>query len=214
MLQRLAEIENRYGELQQQIADPQVMRDTRRYRELLQENARLSEIVDEYARYRKLEGEIGGARELVEGAAEHDLKEMAREELKELERRLAESEGKLKLLLVPKDPLGRKNIIMEIRAGTGGEEAALFCSDLFRMYTRYAEGRGWRVEILDSHPTEIGGLKEVVFSIQGEDVYENLRYESGVHRVQRVPATEAGGASTPPRSPWRCCRRWSPPRSR
>ncbi len=193
MLQRLAEIENRYGELQRQIADPNIMRDNRRYRELLQENARLSEIVDEYRRYRRLEGEIRGARELVEGAAEHDLKEMAREELKDLERRLAESEGKLKMLLVPKDPLGRKNTIMEIRAGTGGEEAALFASDLYRMYTRYAEGRGWKIEILSAHPTEIGGFKEIVFSVQGEDVYENLRYESGVHRVQRVPVTEAGG---------------------
>jgi peptide chain release factor 1 len=193
MRNRLDEIEKRYRELQELIADPQVMRDNRRYRDLLQENSRLSAIVDEFTRYRRLEREIASTREMIEGTHEHELREMAREELKALEQRYGESERQLKLLLVPRDPMGQKNTIMEIRAGPGGEEAALFCADLFRLYSRFAERQGWKVEILSAHPTEIGGFKEIIFSVQGQDVFESLQYESGVHRVQRVPVTEAGG---------------------
>jgi peptide chain release factor 1 len=122
-----------------------------------------------------------------------DMRELAREEVKELEKRLQEAGEKLKFLLIPKDPLDEKNIIMEIRAGTGGDEAALFAADLFRMYSRFAETKGWKFEIMNSNETELGGFKEIVFSINGSNVYENLRYESGVHRVQRVPETEASG---------------------
>jgi peptide chain release factor 1 len=121
------------------------------------------------------------------------MRELAREETRELETRIKDGEDRLKFLLIPRDPLDEKNIIMEIRAGTGGEEAALFAADLFRMYSRFAEPRGWKIEIMNSNETELGGFKEVVFSISGKNVYENLRYESGVHRVQRVPATEASG---------------------
>jgi peptide chain release factor 1 len=121
------------------------------------------------------------------------MREMAREELKELEARLQDSTDKLKFLLIPRDPLDEKNIIMEIRAGTGGEEAALFAADLYRLYSRFAETRGWKFEVMNSHETESGGIKEIVFSISGNNVYENLRYESGVHRVQRVPTTESSG---------------------
>jgi len=121
------------------------------------------------------------------------MKELAREELKELENKFNADSEKLKFLLIPKDPMDEKNIIMEIRAGTGGEEAALFAADLYRMYSRFAENKGWKIEVMNSNDTELGGTKEIVFSISGNNVYENLRYESGVHRVQRVPATEASG---------------------
>jgi peptide chain release factor 1 len=121
------------------------------------------------------------------------MREMAREELKELEAKLTEADDRLKFLLIPKDPLDEKDIIMEIRGGAGGDEAALFAADLFRMYSRFAEGKKWKIEVMSSNETELGGLKEIIFSVSGKNVYENLRYESGVHRVQRVPATEASG---------------------
>jgi peptide chain release factor 1 len=130
---------------------------------------------------------------MVQDEKDPDMKELAREELKDLELRLKDAEDRLKFLLVPRDPLDEKNIIMEIRAGTGGDEAALFAADLYRMYARFAETRGWKFEIMNASETELGGFKEIVFSINGSNVYENLRYESGVHRVQRVPSTEASG---------------------
>jgi peptide chain release factor 1 len=140
-----------------------------------------------------LEKQIDDAKNLILEEKDSQMRELAREELKDLETQLAESEEKLKFLLIPRDPLDDKNIIMEIRAGTGGEEAALFASDLYRMYSRFAENKGWKFEIMNSHETELGGIKEIVFSISGNNVYENLRYESGGHRVQRVPQTESSG---------------------
>jgi peptide chain release factor 1 len=182
----------RYEELAGLIADPAVIRDQNRYRQLRQEHASLAELADEYARFTRLEEDIAASQALLEGD-DRQMRELAREELKDLEARREESRGRLKALLIPRDPLDRKNIIMEIRAGTGGEEAALFAADLFRMYSYFAEARRWKIEVLSSNPTGIGGFKELVCSIAGTSVYADLRYESGVHRVQRVPATEAAG---------------------
>jgi peptide chain release factor 1 len=193
IFEKLDRMQRRYQELQEQVSDPEVLKDQKRYRELMQELAGLENIVEEYFRHQKLNAEIKGTEELIEEGGEGELISLAREELKGLKEKREQSLHKLKMLLVPKDPLDLKNIIMEVRAGTGGEEAALFAADLFRMYSRYAESRRWNIEILSSHQTEIGGFKEVIFSITGKSVYESLRYESGVHRVQRVPVTEAGG---------------------
>ncbi len=183
----------RYEELQKLMSDPEIIKDNKRYREVAQEYSSLGEIVDEYNRYRKVDDEISSTRELIEESTDTEMKELAREELKELEKTREQILDKLKILLIPKDPLDLKNIIMEIRAGTGGEEAALFVADLFRMYSRYAESKRWKIEIMSSNETGIGGFKEIIFSVSGKSVYENLRYESGVHRVQRVPVTESGG---------------------
>jgi peptide chain release factor 1 len=193
MLDKLEIRARRYQELQRLTSDPAVIREQKRYAELMRELNGLTELMEEYERYRKLQAEMEQARELVREGADGELVSLAKEELRGLKEREERLTARLKTLLIPKDPLDTKNIIMEIRAGTGGEEAALFAADLFRMYGRYAEARGWSIEILSSHQTEIRGFKEIVFSVSGRSVYENLRYESGVHRVQRVPVTEAGG---------------------
>jgi len=193
MFDKLDKMMGRRQELQDLVSDPAVIRDQKRYRELMQELSGLEELAETYGRYKKLQTDLEGAREMVHQGGDGELVAMAKEELKELKEREEQLTQALKVLLIPTDPLDLKNIIMEIRGGTGGEEAALFAADLFRMYSRYAEGRRWTIEILSSHATEIGGVKEIVFSVSGKSVYENLRYESGVHRVQRVPATEAGG---------------------
>lgn len=183
----------RYEELQKLVSDPDVIKDTNRYKLLTQEYSALSDVVEEYERYKKITGEIEDTKKLIEETTDSEMRELAREELKSLEREREESIERLKLLMIPKDPMDLKNIIMEIRAGTGGEEAALFVADLFRMYSRYAESKRWKIEIMSSNETGIGGFKEIIFSVTGKSVYENLRYESGVHRVQRVPVTESGG---------------------
>jgi peptide chain release factor 1 len=190
---KLREIETRFYEVEKLISDPGVMKEMDRYRELTQEYASLRQIVEAAKAFRALEQETADTKSLIEAEDDPDLLGMAREELAELRERYAKLENEIKLLLVPKDPLDRKNIIMEIRAGTGGDEAALFAADLFRMYSRYAEKQNWTVEIMSSNEIGIGGFKEVNFSIKGDHVYENLRYESGTHRVQRVPETESGG---------------------
>jgi peptide chain release factor 1 len=159
----------------------------------MQEHAHLYELVEVYDEYRKTQDAIGETRGLVEQEKDPDMKAMAREELEGLESREAELENRLKVLLVPKDPLDGKDTIVEIRAGTGGDEASLFAADLYRMYSRYAEKHKWKIEVMDQSPTEVGGFKEVTFSVAGRDVYGTLKYESGVHRVQRVPTTESGG---------------------
>lgn len=159
----------------------------------MREYSQLGEIAAAHSEIETLAAQCGDAKTLLQEEKDPEMRELAREEVKELEKRLQEAEEKLKFLLIPKDPLDEKNIIMEIRAGTGGDEAALFAADLFRMYSRFAETKGWKFEIMNSNETELGGFKEIVFSINGNNVYENLRYESGVHRVQRVPETEASG---------------------
>ena len=193
MIDKLERNKKRYEELQALISDPAVIRDQKRYRELRQEQASLIEQVEEFERYRVVEAEIASNRELAETSEDREMKELAREEVARLQFKLDASQEKLKRLLIPRDPMDDKNVIMEIRGGTGGDEAALFAADLFRMYSYYAEAQGWKIEVMSASPTEIGGFKELICSISGKGVYAKLRYESGVHRVQRVPVTEAGG---------------------
>ncbi len=193
MLDRLERLKARFTEVETDIQNPDLIRDAARYKETMREHAYLSRLMEEYRHYRETEKGIADAKELVREADDAEIREMAKEELKELEAKLEASEAELKVLLIPPDPLEEKNIIMEIRGGTGGEEAALFAADLFRMYARYAESKGWKYEVMSSNETELGGYKEITFSISGKYVYGSLRYESGVHRVQRVPETEASG---------------------
>ncbi|MDR0402820.1 MAG: peptide chain release factor 1 [Treponema sp.] len=191
--ERLDSMLRRYDELSRLIEDPELVKDQRKYRETMKEYAQVSAVSEATKEIGALEEQLEGARLMVQDEKDPEMKELAREEFRELETRLKNAEDRLKFLLVPRDPLDEKNIIMEIRAGTGGEEAALFAADLYRMYARFAETRGWKFEIMNTNETELGGFKEIVFSINGGNVYENLRYESGVHRVQRVPSTEASG---------------------
>ena len=191
--ERLSSLLRRYEEVAQLIQDPELVKDQQKYRETMKEYAFLSELADADRESDVLSSQIADAKTLFQEEKDPDMRELAKEELRELELRLRDVEDRLKFLLIPRDPLDEKNIIMEIRAGTGGDEAALFAADLFRMYSRFAETRGWKFETMSSNETELGGIKEIIFSISGSNVYENLRYESGVHRVQRVPATEASG---------------------
>ncbi len=193
MIDKLEQLSERYDELNKLIMDPDLPRDQKRYREVMQEHSALSETMQAYEQYRQVTGSLAETRQLLESETDSAIREMAREELETLEAQVSELEDRLRLLLVPKDPLDAKNAIMEIRAGTGGDEAALFAADLYRMYQRLSEVRNWKVEVMSSSPTEIGGFKEIVFSISGRNVYGDLKYESGVHRVQRVPETESGG---------------------
>lgn len=183
----------RFTEVEKLIADPDVLSDKKRYKDLMVEYSHLTEVVNAYNTYNELTQNITDAKEMLEMEDDAEMKEMAKEELKELETQVDPLLKELQLLLVPKDPLDGKDIIMEIRAGTGGDEAALFAADLYRMYVRYAESKGWKVEIMSSNENELGGFKEVVYSISGKDVYANFRYESGGHRVQRIPVTESNG---------------------
>jgi peptide chain release factor 1 len=193
MNERLESLLRRYDELAQLIQDPELVRDQHKYRDTMKEYSQLSLISDIQHEIEGLSGQLEDAKTLIQEEKDPEMREMAKEELRDLEIRMKDAEDRLKFLLIPKDPLDEKNIIMEIRAGTGGDEAALFAADLYRMYSRFAETKGWKFEIMSSNETELGGFKEIVFSITGNNVYENLRYESGVHRVQRVPATEASG---------------------
>lgn len=193
MNERLASIIERFKELETLIQDPNISKDQKHYREIMREHSQLSEIVTAHEECEVLETHIAETQALVQNEKDPEMRELAREELKDLEIKRQEAQDRLKFLLIPKDPLDEKNIIMEIRGGAGGEEAALFAADLFRMYSRYAETKGWKIEVMSLNETELGGLKEIIFSIAGKNVYENMRYESGVHRVQRVPATEASG---------------------
>ncbi|MCL6612693.1 MAG: peptide chain release factor 1 [Peptococcaceae bacterium] len=193
MLDKLASLENKYEELERQIGDPAVIADNSRWQQLVKSHSDLGEVVSVYRDYKKaLEG-IEEAREMLEDKLESDFREMVEAELEELKEKKESLEKKLKVLLLPRDPNDEKNVLVEIRAGTGGEEAALFASDLFRMYTRYAERQGWKVEIMNTNFTDLGGFKEVIFMIEGKGAYSKLKFESGVHRVQRVPTTESGG---------------------
>jgi len=190
LLETLSQVEDRFEKLTRELADPSALSDLEAYRTLTREHAELKDLVEEVQVYRGLAARVEQARELL---GDPDLRDLAREDLAEAEDLLAGSEERLRELLLPKDPLDEKDVILEIRAGTGGEEAALFAADLFRMYTRYAEERRWAVEVLSSNPTGIGGLKEVVALVKGKQVYSRLKFESGAHRVQRIPATESGG---------------------
>ncbi len=193
MFDKLDSIEKRFTELEAQLSDSAVMQDMKKYSELMKEHASTKEIVDSYNLYKKTVSQLEEAREMAGSESDPELKEMAKEEIKELEEQKENQIKELRTLLIPKDPLDLKNIIMEIRAGTGGDEAALFAADLFRMYSKYSELKKWKIEIMSSHESGLGGFKEIVFSVTGKNVYENMKFESGVHRVQRIPETESGG---------------------
>ncbi|MBO7135800.1 MAG: peptide chain release factor 1 [Spirochaetaceae bacterium] len=193
MIKRLEQMAKRFAEVNEQIQDPELVKDPKKYKDIMREHSHLSSVMEAYEEYKSVLQGIEDAKVLITEEEDHDMKEMAREELKGLEEKKPQIEEKIKFLLIPPDPLEEKNIIMEIRGGTGGDESSLFAADLFRMYTRYADMKGWKYEIMDANETEVGGYKEISLSISGKYVYGSLRYESGVHRVQRVPETEAQG---------------------
>lgn len=193
LAQKIAAYEARHRELEQLIGDPDLHRDARKAADTMRDHARLSEII---ATWRELEATVANLEDNAQIMAEEsdaELRELAEAEQEELEERQRRLESAIRVMLVPPDPLDSKNTIMEIRAGTGGDEASLFAADLYRMYSRYADLCGWKTELLESNPTEVGGFKEIVFSVSGREVYSRLKYESGVHRVQRVPSTESSG---------------------
>jgi len=192
MLNKLRDIELRYEDLDRMLAEPDVVKDPDRYKKLTKERSDLEPIVAEFRRYRSLSNELAGNKELISDK-DAEIREMAKGEIERIEGELPDAEENLKRLLLPKDPNDTKNIFIEIRAGTGGEEAALFAADLFRMYSRYADMNGWRIEIMSSNETGGGGFKEIIALVEGDGAYSRLKYESGVHRVQRVPETEAQG---------------------
>lgn len=194
MFENLAGVEGRFLELEQQLADPEVVSDIKKYTSLLKEHKNMTPIVETYRVYKKAEEDLDEAKAILEDSgADADLKELAKEEASIAKETLEETTEKLKVLLLPRDPNDDKNVIVEIRSGAGGEEAALFAGSLLRMYTMYAETHGFKTEILSSNPTELGGYKEVSFEITGDGAYSRFKFESGVHRVQRVPETESQG---------------------
>ncbi len=193
MLSKLQAIEEKYIELESLLSDPSVIADVPLWRKYTQEHASLTTLVETIREYKSVASGIEEAEELLAEGQEDDFRKMVEAELSELRTRREELDSQLPILLLPKDPNDDKNVIVEIRGGAGGDEAALFSMELFRMYTRYAETQGWKSEILSSNVTELGGMKEVVFEVDGYGAYSKLKYESGVHRVQRVPATESGG---------------------
>ncbi|HKR00835.1 MAG TPA: peptide chain release factor 1 [Pyrinomonadaceae bacterium] len=193
MLEKLEQIEARYEELTREMASPDVMSDYAAYTKLAKQHRGLGEVVKKYRELKSLKEEMSGARELLDTADDEEMREMARTEVDSLQSRVGQTEEELKLLLIPTDPNDEKNVILEIRAGTGGDEATLFAAEMLRMYQRYSERQGWRMEILDASESGIGGVKEAIALIEGDKVYSKLKHESGVHRVQRVPQTETSG---------------------
>lgn len=193
MLDKLEFIENKYDELSIKISDPSVIANQNEWRKLCKEHAELEVVVNKYKEYKKALEDIETDKEMIQEENDRELREMLQEEIKELEEDKVKFEEELKILMLPKDPNDDKNVFIEIRAGAGGDEAALFAANLFRMYTRYAERHGWKTEFMSSNETDIGGFKEVVFMLRGDSAYSKMKFESGVHRVQRVPDTESSG---------------------
>ena len=193
MFNKLAFIEEKYEMLSAQISDPEVIADQNRWRKLCKESSDITPIVEKYREYKKAKTAIDEAQQMLEEKPDKDFEEMLLAEIDENKEKILSYEEELKILLLPKDPNDEKNVIVEIRGGTGGEEAALFAGTLFRMYSMYAENRNWKIDIMNSNPTELGGYKEITFTVEGAGAYSRLKYESGVHRVQRVPETESGG---------------------
>jgi len=193
MLDRLEQIETRYEELTAALSSPELLSDQAAYTKTAKQHRGFGEIVSKYRELKSLKGEIEGAQELLDLSDDEEMRELASLELESLQARREECEGTLRLLLLPRDPNDEKNIVLEIRAGTGGDEATLFAAEMLRMYSRYAERQRWKMEILDASESGVGGLKEAVAIIEGDKVYSKLKHESGVHRVQRVPQTEASG---------------------
>jgi peptide chain release factor 1 len=193
LLEKLAGIEARYEELNTAMSDPAVIGDYTRLREVGQERMALQPIVEAYREYRETLRQRDESRALVASETDPDMAAMAQEEVAQLDEQIVKMEANLKVLLVPKDPRDDKSVIVEIRAGTGGDEAGIFAADLYRMYTRFAETHNWKPELLSSSETGVGGFKEVIFMVKGKGAYSKMKYESGVHRVQRVPVTESQG---------------------
>ena len=193
LLDKLAFIENKYDELSVKISDPSIMANQNEWRKLCKEHAELEIIVNAYREYKKVIEDLEADKEMIQEETDKEMKEMLQEEISDLTEKEKELDNKIQILLLPKDPNDEKNVFVEIRGGAGGEEAALFASNLFRMYTRYAENNRWAVEVMSLNETDLGGIKEVVFMIKGSGAYSKLKYESGVHRVQRVPDTESSG---------------------
>jgi len=194
--EKLDQLDSRYEEMTQQLSTPEAVSDSARFQKLAKQHSELAEIVNKHREFKQIEKDLAGAHQMVLENEDPEMKQMAHDEEKQLLERKEIVERELKLLLLPKDPNDDKNVIVEIRAGTGGDEAALFAAELFRMYSRYAETQNWKVEVLESSPSSLGGLKEVVVAIAGNKVYSKLKYESGVHRVQRVPQPKPRAAFT------------------
>lgn len=190
---RLEDTANRYEDITAELGNPDVVNDQKRFRNLMKEQANLAPIVAAYTEYKNCKQSVEDSLLMLEEESDEELKELAKEELNDSKKRIEELENELKLLLLPKDPNDDKDIVVEIRAGAGGDEAALFAAELFRMYTHYVEAKGWKIEVVNADETGIGGMKEVEFMVKGQGAYSVLKYESGVHRVQRVPETESGG---------------------
>ncbi len=193
MFDRLAAVEDRYEKLNELLSDPDVVSDPKKLREYSKEQSAIQETVQTYREYKQVKEELQDAKLLLEDKLDAEMREMVKEEVASLEERAEQLEEQLKFLLIPKDPNDDKNVIMEIRGAAGGEEAALFAGDLFRMYSRYAESQGWKIDVIEANSTGLGGYKEIIFMINGHGAYSKLKYENGAHRVQRVPTTESGG---------------------
>ncbi len=193
MFDRLENVVERFKKLESDLSNPEVLGNPKEYQRIAREHAELSPLVEAYRRTKNLNRQMAESQDLLADETDPEMRELIKQEIAELKELIEQSETAVKALLAPKDPNDDKNVILEIRAGTGGEEAALFVADLYRMYSRYAENRGWKVEILDSHPTGLGGLKEITASVMGKGAFSRLKFERGVHRVQRVPTTESQG---------------------
>jgi len=193
MLEKLDRLEEKYEHITELLSQPEIIADQARFQKYAKAHADLADLVETYRQYKRVRQEIKDAETMLEEEEDADLREMLIEELKALEDKEEELEHRLKILLLPKDPNDEKNVVMEIRAGTGGEEAALFAADLFRMYSRYAEKQGWKIDIMDASYSDLGGFKEIIFIVEGKGAFSRLKFESGVHRVQRIPVTESGG---------------------
>ena len=193
MFDRLEDTVNRYEDITAELGNPDVVNDQEKFRKLMKEQSNLAPLIETYTEYKNCEKNIEDSLAILDEETDEELKEMAKEELNESKARVEELEHELKILLLPKDPNDDKDIVVEIRAGAGGEEAALFAAELFRMYVHYAQARGWKVEVLSGDETGIGGMKEVEFMVKGQGAYSIMKYESGVHRVQRIPVTESNG---------------------
>ncbi|SET23693.1 peptide chain release factor 1 [Salinibacillus kushneri] len=193
MLEKLQSIEDRYDKLNEMLSDPEVINDSKKLREYSKEQADLQEIVEKYRRYKEVKDELADAKAMLDDQLDDDMQDMVKDEISELTSEQEELEETMKILLIPKDPNDEKNVIMEVRGAAGGDEAALFAGDLYRMYSRYAESQGWKIDVIESHESDVGGFKEVIFMVNGNGAYSKLKFENGAHRVQRVPETESGG---------------------
>ncbi|PFA68177.1 peptide chain release factor 1 [Bacillus sp. AFS015802] len=193
MFDRLQAVEDRYDKLNELLSDPEIVNDPKKLRDYSKEQSDIQATVEAYREYKELTGQYKDAKAMLDDKLDADMREMVKEEVSELEEQIEALEGRLKILLIPKDPNDDKNVIMEVRGAAGGDEAALFAGDLYRMYSRFAESQGWKIEVMEANSTGVGGYKEIIFMINGNGAFSKMKYENGAHRVQRVPETESGG---------------------